>query len=38
VTRHIKQSAVIYEAQQRCLGDVFDAIDRLTDNDDNEAF
>jgi len=35
VNRHISQSAAIYEAHQRCLGDVFDAIDRLTDNDDN---
>jgi hypothetical protein len=35
VARHINQSAAIYEAQQRCLGDVFDAIDRLTDNDDD---
>jgi hypothetical protein len=34
VVRYINQSAAIYEVQQRYLGDVFDAIDRLTDNDD----
>jgi Uncharacterized protein conserved in bacteria (DUF2130) len=38
VNYHIKHSAKVYEAQQRCLEDWSDAIDRLTENNDGMDF